>query len=324
MKIVEERTGQVHDYSRKRGVQHSEIILPEGGTVERSKFWNALEKHHKRGDAVLSREIEVSLPAELKKEERQALAIGYARELANRYGVAADVALHAPRTITDREFKNDPNQYFEIDESGRRHNGNWHAHIMLSACRVSPTGELGKKAVELDPIHCQRAKIENMADRERVRWSQLANDALQRAGHRERIDHRSHAARELAAAPSQHLGPNLAAIKRRGGYSPLLEKMNLEIQIRLNEAKKKGEIERELQDLTTRIIALDTSIQKAISIRDVYLKEQKMLKVKESTLSVEELRAKSRAAAAANANSLQQSSKIILTQPSNSMKETFK
>lgn len=218
MEITDERTGLVHDYTRKGGVLHSELILPGGGTADRAEFWNGIEAHHKRGDAVLVREVEISLPTELTAEQRQALAVGYARELADRYGVAADVALHAPRTVTDRELEKNPDQYHETDpETGRRHNGNWHAHIMLSACHVQPDGTLGKKAVELDPIHCQRAKIENMADRERARWGELANAALERHGHEARIDHRSHAERGIEAEPSQHLGPQAHGYERRTG-----------------------------------------------------------------------------------------------------------
>ena len=224
VEITDERTGHVHDYSRKLGVLDSEIILPGGGTADRAEFWNGIEKHHKRGDAVLSREVEVSLPTELTKEERRALAVGFARELADRYGVAADVVLHAPRTVTDKNLEKEPGQYYETDSAtGRRHNGNWHAHIMLSACHVSPAGDLGKKAVELDPIHCQRAKIENMADRERVRWAQLANGALERAGHSARVDHRSLADQGIERKPSIHLGPSASAIERRGEVSEKAE-----------------------------------------------------------------------------------------------------
>jgi hypothetical protein len=136
--------------------------------------------------------------------------------LTERYGVAADVCLHEPRTVTDRDLEKKPDTYWEIDpETGRRHNGNWHSHIMLSACHVLADGTLGKKAVELDPIHCQRAKIENMADRERRRWCELANAALERNGYDARIDHRSHAERGIEALPSQHLGPAIAALARR-------------------------------------------------------------------------------------------------------------
>ena len=270
VEITDERTGLVHDYTRKGGVLHSELILPGGGTADRAEFWNGIEAHHKRGDAVLVREVEISLPTELTAEQRQALAVGYARELADRYGVAADVALHAPRTVTDRELEKNPDQYHETDpETGRRHNGNWHAHIMLSACHVQPDGTLGKKAVELDPIHCQRAKIENMADRERARWGELANAALERHGHEARIDHRSHAERGIEAEPSQHLGPQAHGYERRTGQ-PSAKRIQQEQEAaeRLARAKALGELERQGKALDRGIIDLSGDMQAALRERD--------------------------------------------------------
>ena len=270
VEITDERTGLVHDYTRKGGVMHSELILPGGGTADRAEFWNGIEAHHKRGDAVLVREVEISLPTELTAEQRQALAVGYARELADRYGVAADVALHAPRTVTDRELEKNPDQYHETDpETGRRHNGNWHAHIMLSACHVQPDGTLGKKAVELDPIHCQRAKIENMADRERARWGELANAALERHGHEARIDHRSHAERGIEAEPSQHLGPQAHGYERRTGQ-PSAKRIQQEQEAaeRLARAKALGELERQGKALDRGIIDLSGDMQAALRERD--------------------------------------------------------
>jgi hypothetical protein len=270
VEITDERTGLVHDYTRKGGVLHSELILPGGGTADRAEFWNGIEAHHKRGDAVLVREVEISLPTELTPEQRQALAVGYARELADRYGVAADVALHAPRTVTDRELEKNPGQYHETDpETGRRHNGNWHAHIMLSACHVQPDGTLGKKAVELDPIHCQRAKIENMADRERARWGELANAALERHGHEARIDHRSHAERGIEAEPSQHLGPQAHGYERRTGQ-PSAKRIQQEQEAaeRLARAKALGELERQGKALDRGIIDLSGDMRAALRERD--------------------------------------------------------
>lgn len=270
VEITDERTGLVHDYTRKGGVLHSELILPGGGTADRAEFWNGIEAHHKRGDAVLVREVEISLPTELTAEQRQALAVGYARELADRYGVAADVALHAPRTVTDRELEKNPDQHHETDpETGRRHNGNWHAHIMLSACHVQPDGTLGKKAVELDPIHCQRAKIENMADRERARWGELANAALERHGHEARIDHRSHAERGIEAEPSQHLGPQAHGYERRTGQ-PSAKRIQQEQEAaeRLARAKALGELERQGKALDRGIIDLSGDMRAALRERD--------------------------------------------------------
>jgi hypothetical protein len=201
--LVDLRTGEIHDYRRKAGVLSSAILIPGGGTIERSDFWNAVEFHHKRKDAVVAREVVVSLPPELDAAGRELLALSYARELADRYRVGVDIALHAARTI---ESKNPDEQ---------AHNGNWHAHIMLTGCYMDASGTLGKKAVELDPIHCQRAKIENMAEHERPIWESLVNQALEKANVAARVDHRSHEARGIAALPSKHLGPAAAGIERK-------------------------------------------------------------------------------------------------------------
>lgn len=203
-RIVDERTGEIHDYTRKGGVVDSLVVLPQGGTMDRADLWNKVEAHHKRGDATVAREFVVALPAELDAAQRQELARAYARELANRYGVGVDLNVHAP---------------------GKGDQRNHHAHIMLTACYCGPTGVLGKKAVELDPIHCQRHGLANVVEVERERWEQLANQALEKAGQEARIDHRSLEAQGVTdRAPGVHLGPDATAIKRRGGVSTIEER----------------------------------------------------------------------------------------------------
>ena len=199
-RIVDERTGEIHDYTRKGGVVASEVILPGGGTMARADLWNSVETHHKRGDATVAREFVVALPAELDADQRQDLARRYARELAERYRVAVDVNVHAPGKEGDQR--------------------NHHAHILLSACYANTWGKLGKKAVELDPIHCQRHGLANVVEVERERWEQLANQALEKAGQEARIDHRSLEAQGVTdRAPGVHLGPTATAIERSGRES---------------------------------------------------------------------------------------------------------
>ena len=67
-RIHDERTGLDFDYTHKSGVLHAELILPGGGNADRTDFWNGLEHHHKRHDAILAREIEIALPGELSAE----------------------------------------------------------------------------------------------------------------------------------------------------------------------------------------------------------------------------------------------------------------
>jgi hypothetical protein len=66
--ITNEYDGITHDYSRKGGVVHAEILLPENAPEEyrsRAVLWNAVEKSERYKTAQLAREIEIALPVEL-------------------------------------------------------------------------------------------------------------------------------------------------------------------------------------------------------------------------------------------------------------------
>lgn len=185
--ILDERTGSLHDYSSKRGVLSSALLLPGGAQlVDRARFWNGVEIHHRRGDAVLAREIIVALPDELDAFQRRLLAEALGREIAERFRVAVDISVHAPSRRGDQR--------------------NFHAHLLQTACLVEPNGDLGKKAVELDPIHCSRAKIEDAVKWLRPRWEALVNSALAEAGAGGRVDHRSNLARGIETLPTIHEG----------------------------------------------------------------------------------------------------------------------
>ncbi|HHV7324023.1 TPA: MobA/MobL family protein [Stenotrophomonas maltophilia] len=214
LRIEDALTGTVHDYTRRQGVAFSALCLPGEQTADRAEFWNRVEAHHKRGDAITCREVEVALPAELSAEKRQELAHGFARHLAERYGVAADVAIHEPSQGGD----------------GRNH----HAHILLSACSVNPDGSLGKKAVALDPIACKRAKQPTLAEREREFWATAVNRMLASEGMAARVDHRSLLSQQAAAVQNddfakaaqldrpatKHEGKAVTQARRRGERLP--------------------------------------------------------------------------------------------------------
>lgn len=185
--IVDDRTGEIHDYSFRRDVVSTRLILPGGAEVaDRSAFWNRLEAHHKRGDAVLARELIVALPAELNADQRRILVESLASEIAIRYGVAVDLAIHEPSQSGDPR--------------------NHHGHILQTACHVDASGGLGKKALLLDPIHCARAKIDDSVTWVRPRWAALTNAALEAAGSDARVDHRSHVELAIDLEPTVHVG----------------------------------------------------------------------------------------------------------------------
>ena len=190
--IIEDfRTGEVHDYSRKQGVCYTAILTSSGEEISRSELWNLAEAAEKRKDAKVAREWEIALPAEMTELQQRELALSFARALVERYGIAADVCIHAPGKEGDHR--------------------NHHAHI-LTTTRTFTSGALGAKTRVLDSPRTSGKEVDAM----RQAWASLANEALERAGHSERIDPRSLAAQGVARMPTVHLGPIATAMERRG------------------------------------------------------------------------------------------------------------
>ncbi|WP_018083284.1 MobQ family relaxase, partial [Asticcacaulis benevestitus] len=202
-RLTNERDGVIHDYTRKGGIENSEIVLPEGSTAEwardRETLWNAAEFAEKRKDARVAREIEVALPHELTGEQRLELVREFSQGLADRYGVAVDFALHTP----------------DQDMDIRNH----HAHILFTTRQVTEDG-LGDKADLERENKWLKARELPTTDEQlkalRVEWEETANLHLARAGHDIRIDHRSHQDRGLEIEPTQHVGVHATQMDRHG------------------------------------------------------------------------------------------------------------
>lgn len=164
-RLHDDRQGLEHDYSRKGGVVHSEIMVPQNAPDwmrDRSQLWNAVEIIEKRRDAQLAREIEVSLPRELDRGQRLEFLLGFIqREFVDR-GMIADVAVH--------------------EGKARDGYGQPHAHVMLTMRELTGDG-FGKKD--------RSWNAPDLLLGWREAWARDANIALERAGRSERIDHRS-------------------------------------------------------------------------------------------------------------------------------------
>lgn len=240
-KIVDERTGEIHDYTRKGGVEHSEIVMPEGATwtPNRSELWNAAEQAEKRKDACVAREHEVALPKELTDEQRLELVRTYAQDLANRHGCVVDFAIHAPHK-----------------DRGGEDNENHHAHVLCTTRQVAGD-ELGAKCVREQAGQKRAADLEM----ERSTWAAHQNTALERHGHAERVDHRSLEAQGIEREPTVHKGPAVTAMERRG--------IQTEVSQRLAEAQRQGRVERAMAQAFENTIAMHASaLAEAIKERD--------------------------------------------------------
>ena len=199
VEITDERTGLVHDYTRKQGVEHSALVVPADAPAwanDRAALWNAAEQAETRKNSTVAREYEIALPAELSAEARRELALGLAREISERHGVAVDVAIHAPGREGDQR--------------------NHHAHLLTTTRRIGPEG-LGEKTRELDQ------KTSGEVERWRGRWAEMQNVALERAGSVERVDHRSHQRQGIEQEATVHMGPSATAMERRAEHQAMRE-----------------------------------------------------------------------------------------------------
>jgi hypothetical protein len=203
-KLEDERTGLTHDFTRKDGVAHSEIISNLEIQIDRGELWNLAEKTENRKDARTAREWVIALPDELDADQRKELAKDFAKSLVDRYGVIADLAIHEPS-----KGGNDKNH---------------HAHIMLTTrkAQLDPDHKLiltTKADIELSNT---KRKSLNMGttqeDIKQIRetWADLANKALERAGYREKIDHRSYADQNNGLQATIHEGTKVTQLRRQG------------------------------------------------------------------------------------------------------------
>ena len=176
--IVDRTTGEVHDYSRKRGVESATLVLPKNAPAwasNREQLWNEAEASETRKNSTVAREFEIALPDELNADQRRQLALDFARELVNRHGFAADVAIHAPGEEGDHR--------------------NHHAHILCTTRRLDADG-FTSKTRELDDRKTREV------DGWRERFADLQNEHLAAAGVGATVDHRSNKARGIDQDPS--------------------------------------------------------------------------------------------------------------------------
>jgi hypothetical protein len=197
-RLRDENRGEVYDFSRRRGVVHKEILLPEGAAEwlgDRTRLWNYAEGIEKRKDAQLAREINIALPHELSVEQRRELLLNFVREAFVGRGMVADVAFHDP-----------------VPEKGDSPQ-NFHAHVMLTLREATPGG--------LRAVKTREWNSDDLLKSWRELWADHQNRALERAGVRARVDHRTLRAQQedaerrgdraeafaLGREPEIHVGP---------------------------------------------------------------------------------------------------------------------
>jgi ATP-dependent exoDNAse (exonuclease V) alpha subunit len=255
-RIRDERTGDLHNFRHRRDVTHVEIFLPaqhENATWARNRerLWNTAEHAEKRHNARVAREYQVTLPAELSSTQRLALARAFSQEIAERYRVAVDLAVHEPRPGGDPR--------------------NFHAHLLTTTREVTPTG-LGAKA-GLDMAALERRRHELADHRQeyvnlRERWATLTNEALRNAHVAARIDHRSLAAQGIDREPQPAIPLLHLKMEQRGLHSTVAERLRTEYRERVRIRVERAATRVPEVRLSTERSAAETAVSGAAPARD--------------------------------------------------------
>lgn len=235
-KLHNEYDGLTHDYTRKSGILHTEIMLPENAPHEfndRQILWNAVEKSETRKDSRTAREIEIALPRELSLDQQLKIVREYVGENFTSQGMCADVAIHS-----GHRHRNDIN-LLESKNDKIIFQNNPHAHILLTDRPITKEGFSKKKNRDWN-------KKENVF-KWREQWAMLQNKEFERRGLDIRVSHESHINRGLKEEPTIHLGAKATELERRGIRTERGDK-NRAIQERnrmLQERQQRYERERE-------------------------------------------------------------------------------
>ncbi|MCL1802164.1 MAG: MobA/MobL family protein [Eubacteriaceae bacterium] len=239
-RLTNERDGRSHDYSRRTGVVHEEVMLPDGAPeayADRSTLWNAVEAIEKQRNSRLAREVVIALPNELGNEEKIAFVQNYVRENFVKRGMCADIAVHSGHN-TEKSSQSNP-----------------HAHIMLTMRPVSREG-FGPKAKKVYILDKDGNRIktargswksykENSVDWDkkenvfawRADLANRINAEMQRLGLDDRVDPRSYKDQGIDREPGVHMGAAATAMERRGIKTDLGER-NREIMERNRETER--------------------------------------------------------------------------------------
>ena len=213
-KLTNEWDGLTHDYTKKGGVVHSEILLPAHAPPafsDRSTLWNSVELSEKSNNAQLAREVEIALPVELSREEQTRLVREYCSSQFVSKGMIADFNLH--------------------DTGG----GNPHAHILLTMRPLDEKGAWLPKSKKEYVLDENGEKIRLLSGRYKTRkvdlvdwnnrenaevwrraWADLANEYLAQNNRPERIDHRSYERQGIDQIPTVHVGVSATQMEKKG------------------------------------------------------------------------------------------------------------
>lgn len=178
IKILDERTHIVHDYSKRcgKGVVFGETIGPPGipaGLLDPATLWNEVEQAERYKDAQLARDFRIPIPLGLSEKDAIAMSKAMAGYLVSRFHVPVSLAVHRDNVV-DLDGNTKPESKI-----------GYHAHLYFPTRRLERSGEgnnavwtFGAKITELSNRRTSSTAVDEMNQK----WAILANRFAAKAG----------------------------------------------------------------------------------------------------------------------------------------------
>jgi ATP-dependent exoDNAse (exonuclease V) alpha subunit len=200
--LLDQRTGEFWDYTRKGNVRHVDILTPDDAPKWVSdiaqecrsdrqstlqKYSDIIEAAEKRKDSQVYRECEFSLPHELTEEQNIEWATAFVKDVFIKRGMVAVVNFH-----------------FDIDsETGMEKP---HCHVLLSTRHLTEEG-WGLKNRDWNS--------KDLVHEAREQCSQYQNEALKKNGFDVQVTHLSYEDREIDIDAQPKLGASVFNMTRK-------------------------------------------------------------------------------------------------------------
>lgn len=242
-KMIDERTGVEHDYTKKMGVVYSECFDKDNNELDRSELWNKAELVENRKDARTAREYIIAIPDELmpdypepipdltEEEKKDSVKVDEHKLKVKQYRIESEQAINDAKSFcgidTARDFAKALAEKYEVavdiaihapDSQGN--NKNWHAHIMTTTRKVELTKDgvslTDKADIELSNkklFELNKPKNQEQVKEVREMWADTANRYL---SDELKIDHRSYAEQGKDQVPTVKLGWKASQMEKQG------------------------------------------------------------------------------------------------------------
>ena len=222
---------ETYDFSNKKGLIHSEILIPEyvpEKYKDRKTLWDEVEFQEKRADAQLAFNFDFALQTEFTNEENIEIVRKFILENFVSRGMICDWSFHYPE---ENDSRPNPHIHLLCPIRPMNKDGTWGEKQKLITF-VDESGKKKKKAVKTTDWSDSKTLVEW-----RNAWAEINNRMFEEKDMTERITADSFESRGIELLPTIHEGPNVRAMEakgivtERGEYNRLVKKINQSLRL---------------------------------------------------------------------------------------------